>query len=608
MALNKLTSDALVDGTLDADAIGPASITTAKLHSNIISGQTAIGTVDATNDLLLIYDNNATSLKKVAVSSVGATNTDGLTEGSSNLYYTNARADARITNAIKDEDNMASNSATHIPSQQSVKAYVDTEVAGLVASAPGTLDTLNELAAALGDDANFSTTVTNSIATKLPLAGGTLTGTLSAPLVSVSTSAAKVAEFNSTHTNHSYIVLKEDGADKFYVGASTAVSGQSGAYTFYASSGIGLDFNTGGVGSPRMRIDSSGNVGIGTTTPGAPLVVEGSSFTNDDAIRITRTGETNFGIQPKADGVIDFLANRIDGTSAHGSYNFNTRDGGSTVTRMTITSSGSVGIGTTTNLQEPVVIYQDESDSYSATGYNDKQTLTLKSPNLQNNYTSIRFSNSIGNYEQMFGTVQVSSDSAEFVWQGYDRGGSAYKEWMRLSDNGSLGIGTQSPVTYAGTNGGLVIYRPGGSGNAMLNCVNTTGSGTMRQIDFFQGTSTSRIGAIESTTTFTNYNTTSDRRLKENIIPIQDATDKILAMNPVSHTWINDKTAPAQHGFIAQEMQSIVPEAVSGDADGEEMMQMDYGKITPVIVKSLQDALNEISSLKQRISKLEENQ
>ena len=58
------------------------------------------------------------------------------------------------------------------------KAYVDSEVSGLVDSAPATLDTLNELAAALGDDANFSTTVTNSIATKLPLAGGTMTGAI----------------------------------------------------------------------------------------------------------------------------------------------------------------------------------------------------------------------------------------------------------------------------------------------------------------------------------------------------------------------------------------------------------------------------------------------
>ena len=57
-------------------------------------------------------------------------------------------------------------------------AFVRTEVTNLVDSAPAALDTLNELAAALGDDAAFSTTVTNSIATKLPLAGGTMTGNI----------------------------------------------------------------------------------------------------------------------------------------------------------------------------------------------------------------------------------------------------------------------------------------------------------------------------------------------------------------------------------------------------------------------------------------------
>jgi hypothetical protein len=58
------------------------------------------------------------------------------------------------------------------------KVDVDNAVAGLVDSAPGALDTLNELAAALGDDADFSTTITNSIATKLPLAGGTMSGAI----------------------------------------------------------------------------------------------------------------------------------------------------------------------------------------------------------------------------------------------------------------------------------------------------------------------------------------------------------------------------------------------------------------------------------------------
>lgn len=72
-----------------------------------------------------------------------------------------------LSSDLLDEDNMASNSATKAASQQSIKAYVDTQVAGLVDSAPSALNTLNELAAALGDDASFSTTVSNNIGTKL---------------------------------------------------------------------------------------------------------------------------------------------------------------------------------------------------------------------------------------------------------------------------------------------------------------------------------------------------------------------------------------------------------------------------------------------------------
>jgi len=77
-------------------------------------------------------------------------NTDEITEGSSNLYYTNARADARITAALIDEDNMGSNSATRLPSQQSVKAYVDSSVAAK--------DALSELS---GDSDDITEGTTN---------------------------------------------------------------------------------------------------------------------------------------------------------------------------------------------------------------------------------------------------------------------------------------------------------------------------------------------------------------------------------------------------------------------------------------------------------------
>ena len=76
-------------------------------------------------------------------------------------------------------------------------------------------------------------------------------------------------------------------------------------------------------------------------------------------------------------------------------------------------------------------------------------------------------------------------------------------------------------------------------------------------------------------------------------------------MKPVTHTWKAEPEADAVHGFIAQEMQEVVPEAVSGDPDGEEMMSMDYGRITPVLVAALQDAHNKIAALEERLTELE---
>ena len=83
------------------------------------------------------------------------------------------------------------------------KSYVDTEVSNLVDSAPAALNTLNELAAALGDDASFSTNVTNSIAAKLPLAGGTMTGAIDMGSQKITTTYAPTN--TPDLTNKSYV-------------------------------------------------------------------------------------------------------------------------------------------------------------------------------------------------------------------------------------------------------------------------------------------------------------------------------------------------------------------------------------------------------------------
>ena len=164
---------------------------------------------------------------------------------------------------------------------------------------------------------------------------------------------------------------------------------------------------------------------------------------------------------------------------------------------------------------------------------------------------------------------------------------------------GSAGIGITSFSSYGAR---LNVKMSGGSNNAIIASINSSTSGTRRHIDFFDGSSTSRKGAIETNGTSTTYSTTSDRRLKDNIQPITDATIKLMSMKPVTHTWISSPDEPKVHGFIAQEMQEIVPEAVSGDADSEEMMSMDYGRITPVLVAALQEAHKKISDLEERLN------
>ena len=98
--------------------------------------------------------------------------TDGNTNWDNSYGFITASSTETLTNKSGNISQWTNNS------NYATQAYVGTQIANIVDSAPGALDTLNELASALGDDANFSTTVTNSIATKLPLAGGTLTGHL----------------------------------------------------------------------------------------------------------------------------------------------------------------------------------------------------------------------------------------------------------------------------------------------------------------------------------------------------------------------------------------------------------------------------------------------
>ena len=122
------------------------------------------------------------------------------------------------------------------------KGYVDTAVSNLIDSAPGALDTLNELAAALGDDASFSTTVTNSIATKLALAGGTMSGA--------------IAMGTNKITGLGDPTLSQDAATKTYVDTADALKLNLSGGTMSGAIAMGTSKIT-GLGNPTANQDAA---------------------------------------------------------------------------------------------------------------------------------------------------------------------------------------------------------------------------------------------------------------------------------------------------------------------------------------------------------------
>jgi len=170
------------------------------------------------------------------------------------------------------------------------------------------------------------------------------------------------------------------------------------------------------------------------------------------------------------------------------------------------------------------------------------------------------------------------------------------KTSANLSSAGSEFTNINSANTYLG-----VTNTSTGSTNSTMYINRQSSDG--QAIQFRRANST--VGNVSVTSSGTTYNTSSDRRLKTDINPIADATEKLMAMNPVTHKWIAEPDGDAVHGFIAQEIQEIAPESVTGEDGGEEMMAMDYGRITPILVAALQESNKKIEQLEARIAELE---
>jgi hypothetical protein len=181
--------------------------------------------------------------------------------------------------------------------------------------------------------------------------------------------------------------------------------------------------------------------------------------------------------------------------------------------------------------------------------------------------------------------------------------GTNTTERARITSGGSFGIGETSPSSAR-----LYVTSDGSALDTVYVKNSNTASGTNNSVVFVRGAS-SVVGTIQTTLTTTAYNTSSDYRLKEDIAPMVGALAKVTALKPVTYKWKLDGSAG--QGFIAHELQEVVPECVSGekdamDADGNPKYQgIDTSFLVATLTAAIQEQQALITTLTERITALE---
>lgn len=398
------------------------------------------------------------------------------------------------------------------------------------------------------------------------------------------------------------------------------------------NTGLGnLAFATGAGGSAteRMRITSAGNVGIGTSSPARPLDVIGSVGSAVATFATAVSGSTNKGIRivPQTYGA------SIETVGLSTELAFNTSDASSSSERMRITSAGNVGIGTSSPAQKLtidsgyVLIKDNAYDTYflSKTRSDGSQLVGFQSHSLgalsihANSSERMRIDSSgnvgigatnpsdklvvIGDVAST-GSLKITGNSSTpsagaFVHRPASNTlalGTASTERMRIDSIGRISVGFSSWSSF-----GVVNLGVGQEDEGRV----TIARGSNGQVARFYN-STGFAGDITLTGASTAYNTSSDYRLKENVVEMTGALDRVDALKPSRFNFIADPETTVD-GFLAHEVAEVVPEAISGEKDavdeeGNPVYQgIDQSKLVPLLVGAIKELRAEIETLKSQI-------
>ncbi len=348
--------------------------------------------------------------------------------------------------------------------------------------------------------------------------------------------------------------------------------------------------------SAQMTLTTAGNIGIGTTTPGQKLYVNGGNA-------VTRIGVNSDSPTLNA-GLGLYQANALKWSVAtvgtDGDFQIFEDDAG--FNRLVIkgagATQGNVGIGTTTP-GFPLTFPDTIGDKISLWGQSGNHYgFGVRSAKLQIHTPT-------ATDDIVFGHGNSSSDVS-------------LTEIMRIKGNGNVGIGTFSPnfrlqvVDSNGQNGTIQVGANGQlAGNEKKRVLFGVGASVGEEVEhgrlvFDAFRFRFKFGGVEPDSdggqtlggasnrwsmVFAANGTiqTSDARLKQNIVSLRYGLRDLLQLRPVTYQWKDRNDGRTHLGLIAQEVEKIIPEAVERSADPEAPLGMNYSNLLPLVIKAIQE-------------------
>jgi hypothetical protein len=369
------------------------------------------------------------------------------------------------------------------------------------------------------------------------------------------TSPSSLLHLDGTTANTYLTVEANSGASNAikFVGGNTWTLGNDTA------AGVGdNDFALLDGTDVRITIDSSGKVGIRDTTPDAVLKVNSTGGGSELAFKVADASDNSV---------------------------FEVQGGGTSVFQY-----GKVGIGIT-NPDQMLHVSKGSAgsiDSHSTAAItiedNDHVTLQFLTPN--DKQQNIFFGDTQDNAH---GIIRYDHSTTKLHF------GTDGDPNKMVLDNGQLSLGDSTPES-GDAETPKNLFLEGGECNMVIKNTDATSSSQRQGIAFLNSSGT-RVGTITITSSATGYATSSDYRLKENVTDMTNATTRLKELKPKRFNWIVDETNTLVDGFLAHEVSNVVPEAVTGEKDGEEMQGIDQSKLIPLLVKTIQELEARIKTL-----------